>query len=265
MTTPNIFAVREVALATFYDLATNKAKVQLSNLKTSGLENSADTVYAQGGRGNGRVVGFSGNRSGRVTLQDCVFTAEVIAMMTGNEIKTGATNIYQRDVITVSANKASLLHTPVDATSGLISVYKLNSDGTHGEEITFATGTIAAGKYTLTTKQLTFNTGELADGAKVVAYYKAATATTAKTITVSSDKFAGTYRIVLDCLVRNTENQQDYAAQIVIHRAKMEDNWSISMAADGDPSVFDIPMEILKPVDGTEMYTMTIYDENSVA
>lgn len=264
MAAPDIWAVREVALASFYDISTNKAKIQLSNLKTSGIENSAETVYAMGGRGNAKVLGFSGNRGGKISLQDCLFSNEVIAMMTGNGITSGVVNVYQREVLTVAANKVSIAFTPVDSTNGLVSVYVLNADGTHGTEITFVPTTLAAGKYTLAAKLLTFFTGELADGAQVVAYYKAATAASSKKITVSSDKFAGTYRVVLDCLVRSPIDEKDYAAQIVINKAKMEDNWSISMAAEGEPSVFDIPMEILKPVNSTELYTMTIYDAGAL-
>lgn len=62
MTTPNQWGIREVAVATFYDLKTGKALVQLNNLKTSGLENSAETVYARGGRGNAKILGFSSGR-----------------------------------------------------------------------------------------------------------------------------------------------------------------------------------------------------------
>ncbi|MWV44971.1 hypothetical protein GRF59_15215 [Paenibacillus sp. HJL G12] len=261
MGAPNVWAIKEVALATFYDLKTEKAKVQLRNLKTAGIENSGETKYAQGGRGNTKVVGFSGNRGGKVTLQDCVFTNEVIAMMTGNDIKTGATNVIQRQELKVVANKATLDYTPVNVTNGLISVYKLNEDGTHGDEITFTKGTVATTNYTLAAKVLSFFASDLEDGSDIVAYYNVATDSTAKTITVSTDKFAGSYKVVLDCLVRNTVNEEDYAAQIVINKAKMEDNWKIDTSADGDPSVFDIPLEMLKPAKGNEMYTMTIYDE----
>ncbi|MNI40552.1 hypothetical protein D3C73_947770 [compost metagenome] len=264
MTTPNVWAVREVALATFYDLTTNKARIQLNNLKTSGLENTAETIYSLGGRGNAKIVGFSGNRGGRVTLQDAVFTNEVIAMMTGNDIKPGAKSIYQKEILKVEGDKATLKFTPVNAVNGLISVYTLHADGTHDEEIGFASE-LASNKYTLTNKEISFKSGDLANGTEIVAYYQVATDTSAKTITVSSDKFAGTYKVVLDCLVRNIVDEKDYAAQIVINKAKMEDNWSITMAATGDPSVFDIPMEILKPVNGTELYTMTVYDESLLA
>ncbi|WP_410767799.1 hypothetical protein [Fontibacillus sp. BL9] len=264
MTTPNVWAVREVALATFYDLTTNKARIQLTNLKTSGLENTAETTYSLGGRGNAKIVGFSGNRGGRVTLQDAVFTNEVIAMMTGNDIDSGVKSIYQKEVLTVEGGKATLKFAPENADQGLISVYEIHSDGTHKEEFEYATS-LSSKKYTLNGKELTFNTGELADGTEIAAYYQTLTDPSAKTITVSSDKFAGTFKVVLDCLVRNVVDEKDYAAQIVINKAKMEDNWTISMAATGEPSVFDIPMEILKPVNQTELYTMTVYDESLIA
>lgn len=262
MATPNQWAVREVAIATFYELRTGKARAQLTNLKTSGLENSATTVFAKGGRGNSKLVGFSGERGGKVTLQDAVFTNEVIAMMTGNDIKKGSIAVYQRETLKVQADKVTLTFTPAVADT-LISVYKAEDDGTHGIEFVKAkTATPNTGEYSATGKVVTFKTGDLKDGDTAIVYYQAKTDTTAKTITVSSDKFAGSYKVVLDCLVRDTLTKQDYAAQIVIYNAKMEDNWKIEMKPDGDPSVFDIPLEILKPTNSKEMYTMTIYDDS---
>lgn len=264
MTVPNQFAIREIAIATFYDLVTGKAKVQLNNLKTSGIENSATVVYARGGRGNPRIVGFSGERDGKVTLQDAVFTGEVIAMMTGNAIKKGVTPIYHKEVLKVASDKITLSYTPASA-DALISVYKAELDGSHGVEFTkSAAASPATGEYKVEAKAVSFKTGELSDGTDIIVYYKVNTDASAKTITVSSDKFAGTYRLVLDCLVRDTFTKKDYAAQFVIHNAKMEDGWKIEMAATGDPSVFDIPIEILKPANSSEMYTMTVYEESAL-
>ncbi|RAV12175.1 hypothetical protein [Paenibacillus contaminans] len=254
------WGIREVALATFYDIATGKALVQLNNLKTAGLENSAETVYARGGRGNAKIMGFSSNREGKVVLQDAVFTNEVIAMMTGNGLVKASQNIYRREVLTVAGNAAVLNHTPA-APGALISVYKLNPDGSHGTELTYASTTVSAGKYTITDKAFGFNPAELSDGTKIAAYYLTASDADSGKITVSSDKFAGSFKVVLDCLIRDAVTQKDYAAQIVINNAKMDNNWKIQTAATGDPSAFDITLDILKPVNGTEMWTMSVYDD----
>lgn len=258
MSTPNQYAIREVALASFYSLTTGKILVYLQNLKSSGLENSADTIYARGGRGNAKIVGFSANREAKVNLEDCVFTNEAIAMMTGNNLTTGAKNIYKREELTVGTNAATLSKTPV---GDLIGLYELNADGSNGTEITLTASTVATGEYDITAKDITLFAGDYTSGDKLVAYYKIATDATAKTITVSSDKFAGSFRLVLDCLVRDAYTKSDYQAQIEIPNCKMEDNWSLTMAAEGDPSTFTMPIEVLKPASGTDMWTMVVYDE----
>ncbi|WP_135554516.1 hypothetical protein [Paenibacillus cymbidii] len=264
MTTPQQYAVREVALATFYDIQTGKARVQLQNLKTSGLENSAETVYARGGRGNAKIVGFSSNREGKVKLQDALITNEALAMLTSNNVAIASANIYQRDELVVSSDAAALKFTPAAAGS-LISVYKLNPDGTHGSELAYTASAAASGKYTVTGKTLGFFADEIADGAKVVAYYKTETDEDASTITVSSDKFAGSFKVVLDCLVRDAYTKQDYAAQIVINNAKLLDSFKFSMASTGDPTMLDLELDILKPINGNDMWTMTVYDETLLA
>ncbi|RAV12174.1 hypothetical protein [Paenibacillus contaminans] len=258
------WGIREVALATFFDLTTGKALVQLSNLKTAGLENSAETVYARGGRGNAKIMGFSSNREGKVVLQDAVFTNQVLAMLTGNGLVNASQNIYKREVLTVTGGAASLKHTPASG-GALIGVYTLKPDGSHGTELSYTSAAVAAGTYKITGKALAFHASDLADGAQAVAYYQTASAPASSKITVSSDKFAGSFKVVLDCLVRDAVTQKDYAAQVVIGNAKMDNNWKIQTAATGDPSAFDITLDILKPVNGTEMWTMTVYDETLLA
>lgn len=210
-------------------------------------------------RGNAKIVGFSSNREAKVNLEDCVFTNEAIAMMTGNDLTTGAKNIYKREELTVGTNAATLSKTPVGA---LIGLYELNADGSNGTEITLTEGVLSTGEFDITAKAISLFAGDYASGDKLVAYYKIATDATAKTITVSSDKFAGSFRLVLDCLVRDAYLKTDFEAQIEIPNCKMEDNWSITMAAEGDPSVFTMPIEVLKPSTSTDMWTMVVYDES---
>jgi len=48
MAMPKEYAIREVGLCTFYSLTTGKAIVQLQNLSSTEIENSASLVYARG-------------------------------------------------------------------------------------------------------------------------------------------------------------------------------------------------------------------------
>jgi hypothetical protein len=246
---------------TFVDVATRKPLFYLMDLKTSQLDNTGETVYARGGTGNPKIVGFSSNREAKLEVTNAVFDNAALAMATGNGIIKGVHTIQQRDVLAVASNKVTLNYTPANATGALIAVFKKEDDGTHGEEIVFASGTVATGEYTHSAaKELTFFAGDLADGSEVIVYYKTNTDATAQTITISTDKFAGSFGLVLDAIVKSPYDQKDYLAQINIWAAKMEDNWSISMAADGDPSSHSMPIELLKQQGRTDLYTITLYD-----
>ena len=260
MGTPNRFAIREVALATFYSLKTGDAIVQLDSLKSSGIENTASTVYAMGGRGNPKLVGFSSDREARFTLEDALFDVKAIAMMTGNSIIEDTKDIYKREILVVESDKVTLSDVPVG--ESVISLFKLQEDGSHGEELFEGVDLLDPDTdFIVNGSDIEFETGELDDGASVVVYYQYASKPTSKTITVSSDKFAGTYKLVLDCLVRDAFTKEDYEAQIVVHNAKLEDEWSMNFAPDGDPATFTMNLEALKPVHTKDLYTMTIYED----
>jgi len=183
------------------------------------------------GRGNAKIVGFSSDREGKIKLQDAVFTNAVLAMLTGNALVTGAADYFKSETLTVNTNAANLTKTPVGGV--LLSLYKLNADGSFGTALSKVASAPTANQYTLTTKALAFSSGDLANGTLVQAFYMVATDATSARLKVSSDKFAGAFKLVLDCLVTNTYDKQQYAAQIVIPNCKAEDNWSFSFTAGG--------------------------------
>jgi hypothetical protein len=259
MSAPNRWAIQDAGEASFFDLTTLKAIVTLRTLKTSGVETTGETVYARGGRGNAKLVGFSSNREAKISLQDAIFDNNALAMLTGNDLVTGAKNITRNETVTVNSNAATLAKTPV---GNLISVYKLNADGTKGTEITKkAGGTLATGEYDITAKNMTFFTGDLANGTKVIVYYTVATDITAKTAKVSSDKFGKSFKVVIDVLVVDEYSKNAYQGQLIIPNAKFEDNFNLSFSADGEPAVLDLNLEILKSPTSTDMWELVIYDD----
>jgi hypothetical protein len=260
MTVTNRWAIRDVATASFFDQVTKKLKARLDTLKQSGLENTSDTVYTQGGSGNPKTVGFSGNRAAKFTLQDAHFTNELIAMLLGTEVITAATPVRTNDTLTVASGAVTLQHTPVSA-GKLISVNKYLPDGTIGESFDFKVSNPSTGEYSVTGKTVTFASGDIVDDEKVIVYYNTMSGPDTKGIRAQTDRFAGSYELVLDVLVRDILTKKDYAAQITIPSAKIEDNWSMAMAPDGDPAVQDIAMEALAVPGSKDLYTMYIFDE----
>ncbi|MEH7116039.1 hypothetical protein V7128_01270 [Neobacillus vireti] len=260
MSTPNRFSLRDAGKATFYNLQTGKAITTLPDLKTSGIETTGDTTYAQGGYGNVRLVGFSSNRQARLPIQDALFEKNSLAMLTGNPLVEAAKIIDFNEVKTTTSQILNLSKTPQGA---IVSVFKVNTDGTNGQEYTLGTPASNALEYSVSGKNLTFNTA-VANGTSFRVYYKVQTASDAKTIKVSANAFGSTFKVVVDIIVKDAADGLDYAGQIIVPRAHIENNFTISLSADGDPAALDIPIECLKdPVTG-DMWQMVIYNADDI-
>lgn len=260
MATPNRWAIREAGEASFYSLVNGKAIVTLRTLKTSGVETSGETVYARGGRGNAKLVGFSSNRESRLSLEDAIFDNEAVAMLTGNDLVAGTRTIDRNEAKSVTSSKITLSKTPKGA---LISVFKVNPDGTNGDEITLGTPTTNTGEYSILAKELTFHS-TVTNGTNIRVYYKVETASDAKTVKVTSDKFGGTFRVVIDVLVVDEFTKKAFQGQLIVPNAKFEDNFNLDFAADGDPSAMTLPLEVLKSPVNTDMWELVIYDDETV-
>lgn len=265
------FAVREAAEVTFEALAAFGTRVAgdkivtLKTLKTSGVETTGETVYARGGRGNAKLVGFSSNREARLTLEDAIFDTEALAMITGNDISYGAKTVERIVDLQVNASNAVVLSEAVADETGM-KPYLLESNKENiGTGFTKIDTVVATGQFSYdnSTKTVQFHT-DIAQDTWVRVYYKATTGGDASSIKVSSDKFGQTFKVTLDVLVKDEETKNDYAAQIIVPTAKFEDSFSFSFSADGDPSALTLPLEILKPSGSTDMWEMVIYDANDI-
>lgn len=260
MATPNRWAIKEAGEATFYNLSTGKAIVTLTTLKTTGVETTGETVYARGGRGNAKLVGFSTNREAKITLQDAIFDNAAIAMLTGNDLVSGTKLVDRHEVRSVTSNKITLSKTPQGA---IVSVFKLNADGTNGQEYTLGTPATNATEYSVSGKELTFHTS-VTNGTQFRIYYQVNTTSDAKTIKVTSDQFGKNFRVVLDVLVVDEFTKEAFEGQLRIPNAKFEDNFNLSFSADGDPAVLDLNMEILKSPISTDMWELVVYDDSAI-
>jgi hypothetical protein len=70
------------------------------------------------------------------------------------------------------------------------------------------------------------------------------------TITIRPDSFPGTYYVTGDTMVRSERSGEDEYFQFIIPKAKMQAEQTISMEAEGDPSTFNMSLQILRPEDG---------------
>jgi hypothetical protein len=181
-------------------------------------------------------------------------------MLTGNDLVNGTKLVDRNEIGTVTSSKITLSKTPQGA---IVSVFKLNADGTNGQEYTLGTPATNATDYSVSGKDLTFHTS-VTNSTKFRIYYQVNTATDAKSIKVTSDQFGKAFRVVIDVLVVDEFTKQAFEGQLRIPNAKFEDNFNLSFAADGDPAVLDLNLEILKSPVNTDMWELIVYDEDAI-
>ena len=73
-----------------------------------------------------------------------------------------------------------------------------------------------------------------------------ANADTAVEVTISPDTFPGTYRVVGDTFMRSQKTGKDEAFQFVIGKAKVQSEVTITLEAEGDPSTFEMTLNVLR-------------------
>lgn len=209
---------------------------------------------------NPKLVGFNGDKSSKLALQDSLFTPEAISFMTGNMMKKEAKVLATNEKLKITSNKATLKNTPKGAIS---TVYAILPDGGNGEEFTLGTPATGKKEFSINGKELTFH-ADVANDTMIRVYYNITTAVDAKTMRVSADAFGGTFKAVGEVLVRDAFDGKDYPAIITVPRAKFEDNFTMALDVAGDPSVLDLPIEMLADPITKDFWNMTFYDGTTV-
>ena len=244
------YGIKEVADVQFEALESNARLgveagdivMYLDTLKVSTIEMSADQTEAKGGKGNPPLIVWDFGKEITVTLQDALFTSTSLAVMTSAAVKEAKSDgkvvvRYTQEV--TAAESMTLDHTPKTGTK----VRWLNLDkGTRGQ--------VSAES---TTVALSGLTGAAAAGDRIKFFYDVeadgATNGTAYEISIDAKNFPGTYKVYGDTVIRN-RNGKDSPYQFVIERAKVDSNVTFTMEAEGDPSVFDMNLRVLRANDG---------------
>lgn len=90
----------------------NEPVMYFDTLKTSSMEGAATTVYAQGGRGNARLVAWEGERTVTFTMEDALISPEGFMILSGAGLidATAKKPIYQHMTETVDASEVNIIN-----------------------------------------------------------------------------------------------------------------------------------------------------------
>ena len=223
-------------------------------LKTSSMEGAATTVYAQGGRGNSRLVAWEGERTATFTMEDALISDMGLAVLTG------------AGLIDASATSKLAVHTTAKFGKNTNGKYKIDEkvamkNSTDYYDVWVITmdkndDILKTEKLTVTNQTLTESTAEgkthttfsytidstLTTAEKVMFDFYVEKASGARQIEITPDKFGGNYYLEASTLFRD-QNGKDMPAEFIIPNCKVQSNFNFSLASTGDPSTFTFTMD----------------------
>ena len=246
-------ATQKIGNKMFYK---NEPVIYFDSLKTSSMEGAATTVYAQGGRGNSRLIAWEGERTVTFTMEDALLSPASFMILSGaglieaGDPEKGGTPIYvhqveQTDKVTATANSVviTLEKVPhyVEGGEDFIYVMPLTDGEVVTEPYTCVTTVDKEKKQITLTSELDDLTTFVTDGVVLVDYYTEETSKVQQ-IEITPDKFGGNYYLEASTLFRDT-NGVDLPAEFIIPNCKIQSNFTFSLASSGDPSTFTFTMD----------------------
>lgn len=222
----------------------------LDTLKVSTLEQTAEQTAATGGKGNAQLIIWDYGKEITLTLQDALYSpASMSAMLgsyEGNDFTKGVKETKRIDRTEKCVAKRSFI------------VPAGNSKGVPSE----GENTAQAVYIDLNTMQPYQDGAPIAEGEVYLKWTRSVAYgdnSLGNTVEISAEKFPGTYKVVGDTYARSKATGEDQRFQFVIPQAKMSSEQTITLEAEGDPTVFDMTLTVLRPDDGV-MVKLIQYD-----
>ena len=228
----------------------NEPVIYFDTLKTSSMEGAATTVYAQGGRGNSRLVAWEGERTVTFTMEDALISPAGFMILSGaGLIEASATETIKVHT-TEQTNDVAVEGTTVTITlketpfvngeaNDMTYIYVMAmNDG----EVVSEPYNPASVKDNVITLKTTDDVSPFKTKSVVLVDYYVEKKTGAQQIEITPDKFGGNYYLEASTLFRNTDGV-DMPAEFIIPNCKIQSNFTFTMASSGDPSSFTFTMD----------------------
>ena len=253
------FGVREIANVVFRAKSAVKIGkttfqpgqpvLYIDSAKTSTLEGAATTVYAQGGRGNTRLIAWEGEKTLTFTVEDALLSPMGLSILSGAgllaaEDEADGVHVHVTTAAYVDANGEVDLtdilgeEETVCETAPLF-VMGVEADGSLTGEI--YTATVEGKKLT----DIKNAAKEAVTSTSIMVDFYTIKKKMVSELQIDAENFAGYYYVEADTLFRRQDNGVDMPANITLPNVKIQSNFTFSMASTGDPSTFTFTMDAM--------------------
>lgn len=220
---------------------------------TSSMEQASTTSYAQGGRGNVRLLAWEGDKTLTFSFTDALLSPIGFHVLSGAGLfRRGDGNqgtetndlvhFHMTSMASISNNKIDLTNALAEfganaaicAADAPLFVLGIEDDGSLTGEVLTGASVGPDGKSVEITH---------ADANVMVDYYVDLPGAEVWEADITADTFAGYYYVEADTLFRRQSDGKDLPANLTFPNVKVQSNFTITMAGTGDPSSFDFTMD----------------------
>ena len=251
-----------IGTATFQ---TGQPVLYIDTATTSSMEQATTTVYAQGGRGNARLLAWEGEKTLTFSFTDALLSPIGFAILSGAGLfKRGNGDDYEGEGDLVHFHMTSGANLSISGTTGTIDLRSAISEfGTSAnicvddapiyvmetEEDGSLTGRIYTGELSvangvITLANIQLNGSATSNNASVmVDYYIDLPGKHVYEADITPETFGGNYYVEADTLFRDQYTGKDLPANLTFPNVRLQSNFTITFAGTGDPSTFDFTMD----------------------
>ena len=236
------YGIKEVADVTFYTLNDDGTQgtpvLYLDTLKVSTIEQTAENSEARGGKGNAALISWDYGKEISVTLEDALYSAKSLALMFGDVDSKG---MPDPSAVTSSTLLKTVPIANVTSVNGTTVTTTINNKTVTLTGCTFYQGSASVTDTPTSISGFDYATGKISIKDVI-------------TIDVSANTFPGTYYITGDTYARSETSGTDEFFQFIIPKAKvLSESNTITLEAEGDPTVFSMNLKVLRPKSGKMM------------
>lgn len=235
------FANRDVQNLIFVDYNSDKELLNCDFANVTATEVTGDAVFAYGGQGHPKKVGFNGDKGGTLKVETQMQSAKLYSLLSGADILKTA-KWLKREVIKATTNSLTLSETPISTS---VNIYKIDDD----------CGTAIVG----TVSENTVSGTGIKSGDTYIVYYQVEL-TNVQNVSIKSTSFPKAVKVYGETWDK-TENEDIIAQKMVVYKAQPQNSFSVTHSNSGDPATVTITCDLM--ADGDNNMLDLIFEDDA--